>query len=107
MYVAQDGRLKMTYRDLIKKVSSETSVSYNEAEAIVSQAIDVIIAKAKEGISVRLKRLGTIKPHERGARKRYIPGTGAIRKFTPVKSIKLIPSTEIKKLLNKKSKKVL
>lgn len=94
----------MTYRDLIRKVASETATSFNEAEKIVSKAIDIIIDKAVEGTPVRLKGLGTIKPHERGARKRYIPGTGAIRKFTPVKSIKLIPATEVKKKLNKKKK---
>jgi nucleoid DNA-binding protein len=92
----------MTYRDLIRRVALDSNVSFIEAEKVVSSAIRVIKSKTQDGSSVRLKGLGTIKPHDRGARKRYIPGTGTVRQFKPVRSVKLIPSTDYKKSLNKK-----
>ena len=92
----------MTYRDLIRKVAVDSNVSFTDAEKVVSAAIDAIKEGTQNGMSVRLKGLGTIKPHDRGARKRYIPGTGKVRQFNSVKSVKLVPSTEYKKSLNKK-----
>jgi nucleoid DNA-binding protein len=92
----------MTYRELIRQVANDSHISFAEAEKVVSVTIDVIKDKTKDGVSVRLKGLGTLKPHARGARKRYIPGTGGIRQFKPVKSVKLIPSSDYKKSLNKK-----
>jgi nucleoid DNA-binding protein len=96
----------MTYRDLIRKVAADSSVSFTDAEKVVSAAIEAIKEGTQNGVSVRLKGLGTIKPHERKARKRYIPGTGSVRQFKPVRSVKLIPSTDYKKSLNKRDIRV-
>lgn len=90
----------MTYRDLIREVALETGVSFTDAENVVSAALNVIKKNTQEGLSVRLKGLGTIKPHGRGPRKRYIPGTGEVRKFKSVRSVKLIPSAGYKEALN-------
>lgn len=90
----------MTYRDLIQEVAKKQQIPYDFAESVVNNLLEVIVDTIREGRSVRLKRFATIKPTKRKARNRYIPGPGEVREYPATKTVKLVPSPQLKKQMN-------
>ncbi|MBH25678.1 MAG: DNA-binding protein [Myxococcales bacterium] len=62
--------------DLIKKVAEATDVSNKDAESVINNAIDTIIATVAAGEKVVLTGFGTLERKKRKARKGRHPSTG-------------------------------
>ena len=90
----------MTYRNLLKKISKETNLSYRKIEEVMDCALGIMQETIRTGTPVRLKRFATLKPIRTKARNRYIPGSGQTLKYPPRKTVKLVLANDLKLSLN-------
>jgi len=86
----------MNKGDLVEVISEKTGINKNTVSLIINETHETIIAKLKEGDSVKIAGFGTFLTTKREARKGRNPKTGAtvdipaktVAKFRPGKAMK-------------------
>ena len=86
----------MNKAELIHAVAASADVSKKEAEAVITAALDTIIAALQEGEKVQLVGFGTFEMKTRAARTGRNPRTGAAMKIAASQTLSFKPSSAFK-----------
>lgn len=86
----------MNKADLVLAVADKAEVSRRDAEAVIEGAIDIIIAKLKDGETVKLSGFGNFEKKTRAARTGTNPTDGSKINIPARKTIVFKPSKTLK-----------
>lgn len=90
----------MTKKDVIAELARRSSVTRAEAEKILDNLNDIIIAETRKGENVYVGQIGQIKVKRSAEKTGRNPATGETIKIAAKNKPVFVPSKEYKKLLN-------
>ena len=90
----------MTKKDVIAELARRSSVTRAEAENILDNLNDIIIAETRKGENVYVGQIGQIKVKRSAEKTGRNPATGETIKIAAKNKPVFVPSKEYKKLLN-------
>lgn len=90
----------MNKTDLERRLAKSENLPYAYTKRLTTKLVDIIYSAIQKGEDIKITGLGTIKVVERGEREGVDPITLKRIKISARKSVKFIPSNQLKRDLN-------